>query len=192
MKIVADSKDFSSDKRALGFSLLLCLSIPLMFAPLYLLVAPSMLGIPSPAALAILLGGLVLMLFFGLFLKGRGILFKVPLRVLDTGILIQPASGFIPILAPYADISAIELFYGEGGKVKNGCLVSSAKSGRIRSIENFSGALSMKSFTELIRPVLEQNGFRLVDSLEGKGSARFSFRRPIIPPGAGTDTPWRI
>ncbi len=132
------------------------------------------------------------MLFFGLYLKGRGILFKVPLRVLDDGILIQPATGFLPVLAPYSDISAIELFYGAEGKVKTGCAVSSAKSGRIRSTENFSDAVSMKSFTERIRPALEQNGFRLVDSQEGKDSARFSFRRPIIPPGAGTAQPWRI
>jgi hypothetical protein len=190
MKLVADSKDFSSDKRALGFTLLLCFSIPLMLAPLYLLVAPSMLGIPAPAALAILLGGIALLVFLGLFLKGQGILFKVPLRVFEEGILIQSAVGLRPVIVPYSDISAIELFYGAEGKVRNGCLVSSAKSGRVRSIENFSDKGMLKSFTERIRPTLEQNGFRMEDSAESGNSARFAFRRPMS--FQATPAAWRI
>jgi hypothetical protein len=189
MKLIADSKDFSSDKRALGFTLLLCFAIPLMFAPLFLLAAPSMVGIPAPAALAILLGGLALLLFLGLFLKGQGILFKVPLRVFEEGLLIQPAVSLRPVMVPYPDISAIELFYGAEGKVKMGCSVSSAKSGRIRSIENFSDISALKSFTERIRPVLEQTGFRMEDSQESGNFARFAFRKPISFQGAPA---WRI
>ncbi|MFH0884173.1 MAG: hypothetical protein V1861_00500 [Candidatus Micrarchaeota archaeon] len=177
MKLVADSKDFSSDKRALGFTLLLCLSIPLMFAPIYLLVAPSVLGIPAPAALAILLGGLALMLFLGVFLKGRGILFKVPLRVFEEGLLIQPAVGLRPFLVPYSDISAVELFYGAEGKVKNGCMVLSGQYGKIKSVENFTDAMALKSFTMAIEPFLMRNSFKMEINEEKGLTARFVFRR---------------
>lgn len=181
MNLIADSKDYSSDQRALGFALLLCFSIPLMFAPLYLLAAPSALGIPFQAAFAILAGGLALMLFLGLFLKGRGILFKVPMRVFDEGIVIQPAIGLSPVLIQYGDISAIELFYGSNGKIKSGCSVSSISRGRIRSIENFSSGDSMQSFAGKIRPHLEDAGFRLEDSQAGENPARLAFRKSILP-----------
>ncbi|MCI0503868.1 hypothetical protein L0Y65_04100 [Candidatus Micrarchaeota archaeon] len=194
MNLIADSKDFSSDQRKSGLALLLCFSIPLMFAPLYLLVAPSSLGIPFPAALAVLLGGLALMLFIGLALKSRGMLFKVPLRVFDGGLLIQPAVGLKPVMVPYPDISAVELFYGSEEKIKSGCSVSTFSRGRIRSIENFSGKDSMQSFAGKIRPALEQSGFRLDDSQEGERSARYLFRKPVVLPAvaASASAPWRI
>lgn len=179
MKLVADSKDYSSDKRALGFTLLLCLSIPLMFAPLYLLVAPSMLGIPAPAALAILLGGLVLLVFLGVFLKGRGILFKVPMKAFVEGMLIQPAMGFRPIVVPYGDISSIELSCGEPGKLKAGCTLLSGKYGKVRSVENFTDADTLKAFAEKIGPALEDAGFRTESAEESATSARYIFRKSL-------------
>lgn len=179
MKLVADSKDYSSDKRALGFTLLICFAVPLMFAPLYLLVAPAALGFPAQAALALLLGGLALLSFVFIFLKGKGIIFKVPMRVFDEGVLLQPLIGLRPRVLQYADVSSIELFYGAGGKVGSGCTAICKDGTRVRSVEHFNDKESLKSFTERIRPVLEQGGFRLIDSQEGGVSVRFSFRRPL-------------
>jgi hypothetical protein len=182
VKLIADSKDFSHDRRAVSFAILIISSIPFMFAPLYVLVWRSSLGVPLEAALAELLGGITLMLFLGLFLMGKGILFKVPLRAFDEGVLIQPAVGLRPALVPYADISAIELFYGADGSVRTGCVVSAPKRGRIRSIENFHSPSAVESFVAAIRPALEQAGFRLADRHVGNRLARFEFRRHVLPP----------
>jgi hypothetical protein len=190
VKLIADSKDFSSDQLTLSFALLLCLSLPLIFVPLYLLIAPPpSFAIPKPAATALLIGAMFVIVFIGLFLKGRGILFKVPMRVFEEGIIIQPAMGIRPFLVPYADISAIEIWQGMDGKIRTGCSVSSVNSGTVRSVENFIDKNALKSFVDRIRPALEQNGFRAEGAQESGNSARFAFRRPLSLQGVQG---WRI
>jgi len=191
VKLVADSRDFSSDQRALSFALLLCFSLPLIIVPLYLLFAPpAELAIPKPAAAALLMGAVAVIAFIVLFLKGRGILFKVPMRVFEEGILIQSAMGIRPVVVPYADISAIELWQGAEGKIRSGCLLQSPKQGKIRSVENFTDKNALKSFAERLRHSLGQNGFRPDAVWEAENSIRISFRKPLVI--AGTPSTWRI
>jgi hypothetical protein len=40
----------------------------------------------------------------------------------------------------------------------------------------------MESYAAAIRPALERSGFRLADMHVGKDSARFEFRRHVLPP----------
>lgn len=179
MKLVADSRDYSSDRRALSFALLFCFALPLMLAPLYLLVAPEALNVPRPAVFALLLGGIGLIVFLGVYLKGKGILFKVPMKAFEEGILIQPAMGFRPLVVPYGDISSMELWCGPSGKIKAGCAILSGKQGTIKSVENFSDARALKAFAERIGASLEGAGFRTESAEEGADSARYVFRKAL-------------
>ncbi len=177
MNLVADSSDYSKDQRAISFALLFCLAMPLMLAPLYMLVAPGAFSIPAQASLALLFGGITLIFFLGIYLKGRGILFKVPLKAFEEGLLIQPAMGLRPAVVPYKDISSIELWCGREGKMRAGCAVLSQTHGRIRSVENFTDASSLKSFAERIGTALENAGFRTESAEESQDSARYVFKR---------------
>jgi hypothetical protein len=179
MKLVADSKDYSSDKRALSFALLFCFALPLMFAPLYLLVAPGALNVPKQAIFALLLGGIALIVFLGVYLKGKGILFKVPLKAFAEGLLIQPAMGFRPLVVPYEDVASIELWCGSAGRINAGCAILSGKHGSIKSVENFTDGNSLKAFAERIGPALEDAGFRTESAEEGASSARYVFRKAL-------------
>ncbi len=181
MALIADSKDYSRDRRAASFAIILCFGIPLMLVPLYLFVSPVE-YLPRPAAAALLAGSLLFMLFAGLYLKGRGILFKFPMRVLDNGILIQPMMRLRPVMADFRSISSIELWHGRDGDPPSGCSVLSGDKGRLISAESFCDAESLCRFAESISPALYSQGFRKTEMREpGSYSAVFRKVLPRVP-----------
>ena len=175
MRIVADSNDYSADRRALSFALLLCFALPLIVIPLYLFVSPEEI-IARPAAAALMGGAVLFIVFFGLFLKGRGILFKVPLKVFEEGILIQPKMRLGPKMVSFEHISSIELWHGRRNDSPSGCSVLSSVDGRVSSTESFRDAEALRQFAERISPALFALGFRKSE-LSDPGAATIVFRK---------------
>jgi hypothetical protein len=112
-----------------------------------------------------------------LFLKSKGLIFKIPLKVYDEGLLIQKALASTPSIVPFRGISSIEFFFSRAGAR---CAVSSID-GSHRSVENFSSAGRMKEFVLSIEPALGVEGFTMRIEEDG-GSFRASFRKSIMPP----------
>jgi len=178
MALISDSKDYSKDRRSASFVLIICFALPLMLVPIYLIVSPVE-YIARPAAAALLAGALVFILFIGLFLKGKGLLFKMPLRVLDNGILIQPAMRLGPVMADYRTISSIEMWYGRDEPIHSGCTVLSGVRGRLTSVESFRDADSLHEFVEGISPALFSQGFKRT-LIQEPGSLSVVFRKALL------------
>jgi len=181
MELAADSKDFSSDKGAIGFVAMAIASLVLMLIPIYLIVSPpDLLAGAQSASFAMLFGSIITLFTLALFLKSNGMLFKIPLKVFDTSIAIQPVMSMRPLMVPYSDVSSIELWYHAKSQNRSGCSVLSVTHGAVKSVENFRNKESLIAFAEQIRPVLEDFGFQSVAMNDSPSSAHYSFRRRII------------
>lgn|GEM_PF-6716831 len=176
MELVADAAHYSINRGATGLALLAISIIILFVIPLWIaLQPPPSLTALKPALMAEAAGSVALLFMVALFLLGRGMLLKMPLRVYDEGLLIQPLLSTTPSIIPYKDISSIELWYGAPGN-RNGCAVLSRHGKRITSVEAFRDKIKAKEFTELIAPVFEAAGFTM-RSEDGERSFSIMFRR---------------
>lgn len=171
MNLIAQAGEYSTDRSAYGFIILALAMLPLISFPLYVMYSPG-LGQAGPAAAAFLVCSIALLAFLALFLKGRGMLFRLPIRAYDRGILMQPAMRIRPILVPYAEISSIEFWRGRQGGLHSGCELRSAAHGTIRSVESFRDDESLSAFISRIRPALEENGLLMSEPQGG-----FVFRK---------------
>ncbi|MEW6035438.1 MAG: hypothetical protein AB1529_02395 [Candidatus Micrarchaeota archaeon] len=181
MKMVADARDYSQDHSSAGLVVLALSFMPLLVIPIYILASPhEPLSGAAPTAFVFALSGLAFMGFFGMYLKSNGLLFKVPLRVFEEGLLIQPTLGMGPKRLTYGQITAAELWLGKSG---GGCMVLTRGGAAIRSVENFRDRDAMKAFAGCIRPTLEAAGLRLAHNDDGEQSLRMAFRRSIVPGG---------
>jgi hypothetical protein len=176
MKLVSDAKAYSEDRNLLGF-VLLGVSVLILFVfPLFLIAAPPQ-GLSGfqPALVAEAAGSIVVLFALALFLKGKGLILKVPLRVYEEGVLIQKAMSSVPEIVPFRNVSSIEFFLSPAGA---GCLVISLD-GNYRSVENFTGAARIKEFVLSVGPALALAGFaKSVE--ENGGSFRASFRKSLV------------
>jgi hypothetical protein len=174
MKLVADVKDYSADRKGIGFVLLVFSTLLLFVLPFYLVAQPpGFLRGLKPVIMAEGAGCFVFLIMLAVFMKSRGMLFKVPLRVYDESVLIQPALSLAPRMIPYARISSIELWYESGC---SGCAVQALPEGRVKSVECFSSRQKAKDFTDSIRPAMESSGFTM-KAEEDARSFRAMFRK---------------
>ncbi len=181
MKMVADAREYSKDHSSAGLVVLALSFMPLLVIPIYVLASPHepLSGAP-PAAFAFALSGLAFMGFFGMYLKSNGLLFKLPLRMFEEGLLIQPTLGIGPKKLQFREITAAELWQGKSG---GGCMVLTRGGAAIRSVENFRDREAMRAFAERIRPTLEAAGLKLAHNDDGEQSLRMTFRRSLVPGG---------
>lgn len=182
MELQVDSARFSSDGKFSGFMLLVLLSSPLFIISAYLLITPPELFADAmPAALAFAVGSIFVLLLFGLFLKTRGLIFKIPLRVYDKGVLLQSTAHIRPKLVNWHDLSSLELWEGlPYKKTKGGCIALTSE-GEIKTVELFRDKAAFKEFVGAIRPMLEENGLKMAHEDEGETYYSVTFRRSIIP-----------
>jgi hypothetical protein len=182
MNLLADAKEYTDDKRLAGFIILAVSVTVLAILPLYLYFSPPDFLIRArPVAALWGLGGIIFLVTLAFFLQNRGMLFKLPLKVYDEALLIQPVFSLGPKRVPYEDISSLEIWYGEGyRRARSGCSVLSGKLGSITSVENFHGKEGLRSFVERIRPMLEQKGLRMKVPYEEAGSLEYVFHRPMV------------
>lgn len=178
MNLIADSAPYSSDNRLSGFILLVVIATPLMVLPIYLLVAPPP-GLAGAAILAFAIGSLMVLLLFGLFLKTRGYLFKIPFRVFDTGVMIQPIAHIRPKIIEWLDLSSLELWTGISYKKSDSGCAALTPSGEVKSTELFKDKESLKEFVSSIRTFLEEKGMKMVEEDEGDSSYSVKFRRSL-------------
>lgn len=180
MKLVADSAPYSSDNRLSGFILLVVIATPLMVLPVYLLMAPPpALAGAAPAALAFAIGSLMVVLLFGLFLKTRGYLFKIPFRVYDEGVLIQPTAHIRPKVIEWLDLSSLELWVGIPYKKSDSGCAALTPAGEVKSTELFKSKDSLMEFISVIRPSIEEKGMKMVEENEGDSYFSVKFRRSL-------------
>ncbi len=191
MKVIADAKDYSADRSFSGFACLAVAAVPLTIIPIYLIFSPEQLFPGAPAAGAAALAcSLATLAFLAIYLKGNGLLFKVPLKACSDGLLIQSSRRMTPEWLDYSKISSIELWFSSHGAPRSGCAVSAADGDGVRSVENFRDKASFKEFSARLSSLLEQNGFRAGPVQEGESSARCLFRKPLDISGIGNTGKW--
>jgi len=180
MKLVADSARYSSDNRFSGFMLLVLLSSPLVIISTSLLLTPpELFEHAMPAALAFAIGSIAVLLLFGLFLKTRGLIFKIPIRVYEDGVLVQPTSQIRPKVIEWMDLMSLELWEGLPYKKTKSGAVALTPAGEIKSTELFKGKEPLKEFINTIRPYLEDKGMKVVQEDEGESHYSITFRRGL-------------
>jgi len=180
MKIVADSARYSSDNRFSGFMMLVLLSSPLFIISVYLLLTPPELFEDAmPAAIAFTAGSILVLLLFGLFLKTRGLIFKIPIRVYDEGVLIQSTAHIRPKLIEWVDLLSLDLWEGLSYKKTKGGAIALTTEGEIKSTELFKDKNALKEFVAVVRPFLEEKGMKVVQEDEGESNYSITFRRSL-------------
>ncbi|MFH0737617.1 MAG: hypothetical protein V1827_03605 [Candidatus Micrarchaeota archaeon] len=181
MELVSDAGAYSTDRRSMGFILLMGLSTPLVVIPLFLIFAPvGPFEGAQPAAIAFAIGSILVILLLSHLLKARGYLYKIPLKVYREGILVQPASKMRPQIIRLEGLLSLELWHGIPYMGPSGCTAETA--GRtIKSAEPFRDKASLERFVKEISPVLEEAGFKIAKEDAGEGSLRVVFRRMIAP-----------
>ena len=173
--IVADAKDYSSDLFVRGAAILALSGAMLIFSIYFV----SGLSGGSAILPVLVIGSVLFLLTLFLFLKGRGMILHTPLRLSDEGVLIQPASGFHPVLVPYNDIASVELWWGLSyRRASRGCSVLSYRHGSVASVETFERE-PLKKFIDSIKPLLEKKGLMLRHSDEDARSSYFAFQRDV-------------
>jgi hypothetical protein len=183
MRLVVDAASYCSDKKLFGFILFVLVSLPLMMLPLYLFVAPPpFLDRAMPAVAAFAAGSFIVLYLSWLSLKTRGLVFKVPMRVYEEGVLIQGSASLAPSLIRHHDLASLEFWYNLSYlKTKSGCSVITAEGqGRIMSPEAFRDKASLKDFVFYLRPLMERNGLRLAQEDEISDSLHVVFRRDLL------------
>ncbi len=180
MNLIADASGSSSDLRMQGFIALAVATVVLLSVPLYLLVSPpDFLARERPAIVLAAGGAVIVLLTLGMVLKGKGMLFKIPLRFYDEALLIQPVLGLNPAIVPYREIASLELWWGLPYKrAPRGCSVLSTHYS-VTSVETFTDKESLRKFAEKVRPVLEQSGLKLSSADDEAGSLHYTFHRDI-------------
>ena len=117
MELVADASTYSINRGAIGLAILASSIIVLFVIPVSMAVQPPQyLAAFKPALEAEAAGSVALLFMIALFLLGRGMLLKMPLRVYNEGLLIQPMLSTTPSIVSYADIASIELWHGTDKK----------------------------------------------------------------------------
>jgi hypothetical protein len=149
------------NRRSAGLTILASSILVLFILPLWMAVQP-----PPPLAafkiafMAQAAGSVVLIFAIALFLLGRGLLLKTPMRVYKEGLLIQPLLSTMPSIVAYAGISSIELWdSARGRKTRSGCTILSREGKRITSVEMFRDKNQAKEFVGRISPAIEAAGF---------------------------------
>lgn len=157
----------------LAASIIILFVIPVWIA----LQPPPSLAAFKPVLVAEAVGSTILLFMIALFLQGRGMLLKMPLRVYNEGLLIQPFLSTTPSIVQYTDISNIELWYGAPDrKNRSGCMALSRDGKRITSVEAFRDKTRAKEFIALIAPAIEAAGFT-TRSEDDETSFSVMFRR---------------
>jgi hypothetical protein len=197
MNLISDASAYSEDLRFRGFAILMVAAAAFIIVLAYLFVAPpDFLAHAKPAVALAALGALIVLFTLGLLLKGRGMLFKVPLKFYDEAVMVQPALGMRPVVIPYAEIASLELWWGlPYKKTARGCSVLSARQS-VTSVEAFPDKESLRRMAEAVRPTLEQNGLKLSSAEEEAGSLHYTFHRDVGRRKARADVgapanPWR-
>ncbi|MFN7991690.1 MAG: hypothetical protein U0R44_06040 [Candidatus Micrarchaeia archaeon] len=181
MRLIMDGKDFSADLRLPGFIFICMAGIVLIVFPLVLLVSPPrMFAGAVPAVMIGAIGAVIVLLMLGIYLKSRGMLFKLPLRVFDEGVMIQPIMGLKPAMIPYQDIASMEIWFGLGyKKAVCGCSILSFK-GSVHSVETFRDKEDLRRFVDGFRLTMENNGLKMKPPEEEAGSLHFVFQRDVV------------
>ncbi|MEW6748198.1 MAG: hypothetical protein AB1295_00615 [Candidatus Micrarchaeota archaeon] len=182
MELIADAASFSSDNRFNGFMLLSLLSTPLFIISFYLLISPpELFADAKPAALAFVIGSFFVLLLLCLFLKTRGLIFKVPLRIYDGGILIQSTAHIRPKLVRWQDLTSLELWEGLSYMKTKGGSIALTSEGEVKTVELFKDKEALKTFVKTVRPVMEGHGLKMAAEDEGGSHYSATFRRSIVP-----------
>jgi hypothetical protein len=176
MKLIADCREFSDDMSLMGFSSLLIATLLAIVLSVFIFVTPS-LSLLAPIWAA---GSVIVVVTLALFLKHRGLIFKVPMKVFEEGLLVQPAMGLKPRVIEFDDVASVELWWGlPYRKTARGCSVLSFRHGTLTTVETFHGKESLKRFAEAIRPALEAHGLRMKPPAEESDSMEFVFQRDV-------------
>ncbi len=180
MELVADSSGSASDLRFRGFVIIMAAGAIFIIGSVYLMVAPPEFLAHARAAVFLAAGGaLIVLATLGLALKGKGMLFKVPLKFFDEAVLIQPVLGLRPVIVPYKEIASMELWHGLGYKrVGSGCSVLSSRYS-VTSVEPFKDKESLRALAEKVRPALESSGLKLKTAEDDAGSLHYVFQRDV-------------
>ena len=193
MELIDDAAGYSTDLRLRGFAIISLATVLLIVIPTYLLAAPpDFLSHERPAIFLAAGGALIVLCTLALVLKGKGMLFKIPLKFYDEAMLIQPVLGMRPVIIPYKEIASLELWHGLGYKrVGSGCYVLSSRNS-VTSVEVFKDKQSLMAFLGKIRPALEKSGLRMSPPDEEAGSLHCTFHRDVgrRRPRGEAASPW--
>lgn len=179
--IALDARDYSSDLSFRGLMILSAAVLLLFVLPLYLYFSPpDFLKSARPAVVVAGVGGFLVIITLALFLQNRGMLFKVPLKLHDKMVQIQPIFSLGPRMVPYEDISELEFWYGlPFRRAVRGSSILSARYGSITSVETFKSKERLMAFAEGARPILESKGLKMRKPEEDPGSLHIVFLRDV-------------
>ncbi|MEW6723082.1 MAG: hypothetical protein AB1324_07500 [Candidatus Micrarchaeota archaeon] len=178
--IVIDARDYTSDLSFQGFAVMVAAAMLSIILSIYLIVGnPSFLTRAEPVSYVWAIGSAIVVATLILVLKGKGMLFRLPLRCMEDSILIQPVMGIRPRKLAYKDLASFEVWHNLGyRKVRSGASALTFRHGAVTSVEPFPDKDSVRRFAEGLKPVLEKNGMSM-KTFEEADSLHFMFQRDV-------------